>query len=88
MRVVAGLASSFAFHGVDHPFCSAVRVPSIHATSSHLQGKHGRLGRLDKTGWVSGGSARDAGAMLGDWPRSSPVPGCHPRAKAWAAEVA
>src|SRR5690606_879725 len=49
--VVEGLASAFAFHGA-FPFCSAVRVPSIHATSSPHQGKHGRLGRLDKTGWV------------------------------------
>jgi len=29
-----------------------VRVRSIYATSPHLQVKHGRLGRLDKTGWV------------------------------------
>lgn len=50
-RVVSGDFGG-DLHSVDVPFCSAVRVPSIHATSSHLQGKHGRLGRLDKTGWV------------------------------------
>jgi hypothetical protein len=44
-------------------------------------------------GWTKragfeGESARDAGLMLGDLPRSSPVPGSHPWAKAWAAVVA
>src|SRR5690606_41399254 len=46
-----------------------------------LNGKHERLERLDKTGWVWGESARDAGLMLVTTSGHSPVLGCRSEEK-------